>query len=321
MARRLAVLVGVLALMVVVAAPAPAQTPGERVEATGALQRAGSDAGYDYYDITDEATGAPYLLRSESTELGSYEDQRVKISGTLRVEELFEERVRSAYVEVDRVEPADGPDQRVRVTFELTVKGEPPAGTVFVGLLGGEPVPLKLTDPDGDRVYEYTTPPMPASAGDSAVPARIAWGEGPLHSGATGPYLAGPISTIKDFGPVTPGQDTTLSATASFEDEAEGAKISDSAQKAAQEEDAGRSVEATGLIEEPEITTYQYGTHAVTDEASGAFYALRSEVVDLDAYAGQRVTVYGTLVPRYEYGQIEGGPPLVEVTWVEPAPL
>ncbi len=84
---------------------------------------------------------------------------------------------------------------------------------------------------------------------------------------------------------------------------------------------AQEGVTATGAMERLDVTTYQYGTHAVTDEASGTFYSLRSAVVDLDAYAGQRVTVYGTLVPGYEYGQIEGGPPLVEVTWVEPAPL
>jgi len=84
---------------------------------------------------------------------------------------------------------------------------------------------------------------------------------------------------------------------------------------------AQESVTATGAMERLGITTYQYGTHAVTDEASGAFYVLSSDVVDLDAYTGQRVTVYGTLVPGYEYGQVEGGPPLVDVTWVEPAPL
>ena len=43
--------------------------------------------------------------------------------------------------------------------------------------------------------------------------------------------------------------------------------------------------------------------------------------MDLDAYTGQRVTIYGTLVPGYEYGQVEGCPPLVDVTWVEPVPL
>ena len=84
---------------------------------------------------------------------------------------------------------------------------------------------------------------------------------------------------------------------------------------------AQESVTATGAMEKLGITTYQYGTHAVTDEASGAFYGLSSDVVDLDAYTGQRVTIYGTLVPGYEYGQVEGGPPLVDVTWVEPLPL
>jgi hypothetical protein len=83
---------------------------------------------------------------------------------------------------------------------------------------------------------------------------------------------------------------------------------------------AQESVVATGLIERPEITTYMYGTHAMTDEVSGTFYALTSEEEGLlDSYVGQRVTVYGTLVPGYESGQVEGGPPLLNVTWVEPA--
>jgi hypothetical protein len=84
---------------------------------------------------------------------------------------------------------------------------------------------------------------------------------------------------------------------------------------------AQESVTATGTMESQGFTTYQYGTHVVTDEGSGAFYVLSSDVVDLDAYAGQRVTVYGTLVPGYESGQVEGGPPLVDVTWVDPVPL
>jgi opacity protein-like surface antigen len=84
---------------------------------------------------------------------------------------------------------------------------------------------------------------------------------------------------------------------------------------------AQESVMATGAMERLDITSYQYGSHAITDEASGAFYVLNSDVVDLDAYDGQRVTVYGTLVPGYESGQVEGGPPLVYVTEVVPAPL
>ena len=84
---------------------------------------------------------------------------------------------------------------------------------------------------------------------------------------------------------------------------------------------AQESVVATGAMERLDITSYQYGTHAITDEPARAFYVLSSDIVDLDAYVGQRVTVYGTLVPGYESGQIEGGPPLVYVTEVVPAPL
>ena len=78
-------------------------------------------------------------------------------------------------------------------------------------------------------------------------------------------------------------------------------------------------IPATGVLERPEITTYMYGTHAVANEASGDRYALQSEDVDLDGYVGQRVTIYGTRVPGYENGQVEGGPPLLNVTRIEPA--
>jgi hypothetical protein len=77
---------------------------------------------------------------------------------------------------------------------------------------------------------------------------------------------------------------------------------------------------ATGVLERPEVTTYMYGTHAITDETSGTMYALRSEDEGLlDGYVGQRVTVHGTLVAGYENGQVEGGPPLLNVTRVESA--
>jgi hypothetical protein len=77
--------------------------------------------------------------------------------------------------------------------------------------------------------------------------------------------------------------------------------------------------EATGVLEKPGVTTYQYGTHAITDEASGNRYALQSQSVDLDAYVGERVTVSGAPVPGYQDGQVEGGPDLLRVDQVEPA--
>lgn len=86
-----------------------------------------------------------------------------------------------------------------------------------------------------------------------------------------------------------------------------------------QNEPAQEPVVATGILENAGITTYMYGTHAITDEASGTRYALSSNNVDLQAYEGQRVTVYGTPVPGYQNGAVEGGPDLLDVTRVDEA--
>ena len=74
------------------------------------------------------------------------------------------------------------------------------------------------------------------------------------------------------------------------------------------------SVAATGMLQLQGITTYQYGDFVLTDEATGQLYALRASGVDLSTLVGQRVTVSGTLVPGYENGQVEGGPPLLDIT-------
>ena len=87
-----------------------------------------------------------------------------------------------------------------------------------------------------------------------------------------------------------------------------------------EKESVSSDVDVTGVIQRPEITTYMYGSHAVADEASGERYALRSEEEGLlDDSTGRRATVSGTLVPGYENGAVEGGPPLVEVDEVRPA--
>ena len=89
---------------------------------------------------------------------------------------------------------------------------------------------------------------------------------------------------------------------------------------AGQEKSGSSTVEVTGVIEEPGITTYMYGSHAVTNEASGERYALRSEEEGLLADStGRRTTVSGTLVPGYENGAVEGGPPLIEVDEIRSA--
>ena len=66
------------------------------------------------------------------------------------------------------------------------------------------------------------------------------------------------------------------------------------------------------------------GTHSITDQSSATVYALNSETVDLDAYVGQRVTVYGTLTPggtSSDEAGFEGNGtlPSIDVTRIEPA--
>lgn len=83
------------------------------------------------------------------------------------------------------------------------------------------------------------------------------------------------------------------------------------------EDPPGEPVAATGVIEKPGGTTFQYGTHAMTEEATGVFYALESNQINLDDYTGERVTVFGTI--SLEAGELEGGPALIDVGRVEPA--
>ena len=83
---------------------------------------------------------------------------------------------------------------------------------------------------------------------------------------------------------------------------------------------ASRTVTVTGVIEKPDATAYMYGTHSITDEATGTLYALGSDDEELlDRYTGRRATVIGTSAADYEGGAIEGGPPLIRVSRIEPA--
>ena len=63
------------------------------------------------------------------------------------------------------------------------------------------------------------------------------------------------------------------------------------------------TMEITGTIEPQGITSYQYGTHTISNEEQ--FYAIRSEVVDLDDYVGKTVTVTAEKIEGYP---LEGGP-------------
>lgn len=62
-------------------------------------------------------------------------------------------------------------------------------------------------------------------------------------------------------------------------------------------------MEVTGTIEQQGMTSYQYGTHTLTNDET--FYALKSEKVDLDEYVGKTVTVIADKISGYP---LDGGP-------------
>lgn len=64
----------------------------------------------------------------------------------------------------------------------------------------------------------------------------------------------------------------------------------------------------TGTIQEQGITSYQYGTHTLTN--SDVFYAVKSDSLDLNDYLNREVTVRVRPIEGYP---IEGGPEYLEV--------
>lgn len=68
----------------------------------------------------------------------------------------------------------------------------------------------------------------------------------------------------------------------------------------------------TGKLQKIEMSTFQYGTHTIENGTS--YYALKSEILDLDAFKDKDVTVVGKKVEGYP---LEGGPELIEVAKVK----
>ncbi|QED38597.1 hypothetical protein FK178_13100 [Antarcticibacterium arcticum] len=67
-------------------------------------------------------------------------------------------------------------------------------------------------------------------------------------------------------------------------------------------------IEVEGKIEAIGMTSWQYGTHTLTNDDT--FYALRSEKIDLQQYEGKTVKVTATKVEGYP---VDGGPEFLEV--------
>jgi hypothetical protein len=235
MAKWLLVLLAVLAAMLAAAIPALAQ---EQVSATGVLV-AGLPADVETngtHSITDQASATVYALESETVDLDAYVGQRVTVYGTLTPGEApadetdFEGNGTLPSINVTRVGPVDGPspdpnkDTRATFDFELSVEGQPPAGTTFFGVVPAEGcISVPLSDPDADGLYAGSLdvprfPPGPVPPPDAepvSLPVRIAQAD----SGGAGP--CDPTRVIRDFGTV-PADDATFEANVVFKQDGGG---------------------------------------------------------------------------------------------------
>lgn len=112
--------------------------------------------------------------------------------------------------------PGPAPGRTATIGFELTVKGEPPAGARFLGVVPAEGcISAPLLDPDGCGIIIGSVdvprfPPGPVPPGTELVslPVQIAQ----ANSGA-GP--CNPTKVIKDFGTV-PADGNTFKAKVNF---------------------------------------------------------------------------------------------------------
>ena len=116
-----------------------------------------------------------------------------------------------------------GCDDTATLSLELTVEGEPPAGTTFSGVTELESfITAPLTDPDGDGLYAGSLT-VPATSGGQggppeplSLPVQILQGSGTQGPDARGPLRPGePIRVIEDFGTVV-AEDRTFEASVSF---------------------------------------------------------------------------------------------------------
>ena len=233
MAKRLAVLLGTLALLVLAvglptAVAQQAQYGGGEVSATGYLSPVYPAGAYSHL-LNDEATGRQYLVRSGAVDLGAYDDgQQVTVSGTLVSGGDAEPVLEVTNVE----EPSDTgePGAAATLSFELAVEGEPPADATFFGNIqtgeGGPGIFVPLTDGDGDGVYTGSTSisdrfppglrPLPPDAEPLALPVRIVQGTG-TNPNAQSEVPGEPITVLEDFGAAPLQEENIYSTSFLFE--------------------------------------------------------------------------------------------------------
>lgn len=158
-----------------------------------------------------------------------------------------------------------GPDEEVTVTFELTVDGEVPEGKI-----------LRVDTGIADVAH-----PVFCSTVDLGNLPFCEDGEtysDTFEAAAGSPFSYEYTVSDYDFGGAV---ETFAGDTRTFNED-------DTVSAIYRPGDPGNTVgilEATGVLEKPEATSYQYGTHEIAGEAS-MDYALRSNIVSLMSTSG-----------------------------------
>ena len=71
-------------------------------------------------------------------------------------------------------------------------------------------------------------------------------------------------------------------------------------------------IEVTGIVEEQGITSYQYGTHTLTNDKN--YFAIKSDSFDLNTYLNKEVTVRAYKIEGYP---VDGGPEYLNVVEIK----
>lgn len=214
-----ALVLPVLILMLAFASAAPTSAQQGLVEATGMpggpYTRAPNPE--PLYALTDEETGTPYELTSNSVNLEPYVGRSVTVRGV----PLSGAGHPSTpdLINVTQVEPAQSVNETVSVGFELAVEGEPSSETTFFGVAavpgsGAGSKSVRLTDPGGNGVYSGSVE-VPQGGRRGVF---IEQGMGIKENSLGFDYPGEPRSMVEDFGLIKLDEDEVFSGSAYFGD-------------------------------------------------------------------------------------------------------
>ena len=259
--KRLILSVVMLAVALAGAAPAYAQEVAAEKHVSGDASNAPPGASSDVVGTVTEISGSVVLVEedpssdsgdkgyftvTDETEISKQEDgevvraafedlavgQTVEAAYAGPVMESYPPQGEAASIAILE-ETGPPPGRSAKLSFELAVACEPPAGATFFGNVrlgeGGPGIFAELLDPDGDGLYvgvatlpdRFAPGPAPEGTEPVSLPVRVVRGTGTRSAGA-GTLPGEPTSVVKDFGAVPMEAENEFHADASFCDDGNG---------------------------------------------------------------------------------------------------